>query len=262
MFIFIVCALWRERLRDSSQAPCRWCYTQPCAAELPARNALHNIVYYTAQAGRCSDNGRYLVRILIGLPSLWPIFRDDTYSLWANAEVLNLPWNKPSHSPLKCSFVRGSFQKFCTLYIFSSKMDLFYKIHLQAFNVISIVLYHSGPTSGQVLYSCLDAFVVDASDYSGHLIRHLLNTSEAFPTEWFLQFWEQVKVWWAQPTTLWLVPKKSLRGKRFRSIEELSNEVTWVIRCINNEGVQIGIQDLPKRWTAVIKLNGDYIEGL
>jgi hypothetical protein len=91
---------------------------------------------------------------------------------------------------------------FCTLYVFSLKMNLFYKIHLQAFSVISIVLYHSGPTFGQVLYSCLDAFIVDASDYPGHLIRHLLNASEAFPTEWFLQFWEQVEVWWAQPTTL------------------------------------------------------------
>ena len=45
-------------------------------------------------------------------------------------------------------------------------MNLFYKIHLQAFNVISIVPYHSGPTFGQVLYSHQDAFVVDASDYS------------------------------------------------------------------------------------------------
>ena len=60
-------------------------------------------------------------------------------------------------------------------------MNLFYKIHLQAFNVISIVLYHSGPTFGHVLYSCQDT-VVDASDYSGHRIRHLLNASEAFPT--------------------------------------------------------------------------------
>jgi hypothetical protein len=75
-------------------------------------------------------------------------------------------------------------------------MNLFYKIHLQA----SIVLYHSGPTFGKVLYSCLDAIVVDASDYTGHLIRHLLDASEAFPTEWFLQFWEQVKFWWAEPT--------------------------------------------------------------
>jgi hypothetical protein len=71
-------------------------------------------------------------------------------------------------------------------------MNLFYKIHLQVFNVISIVIYHSGPTFGKVLYSCLDAFVVDASDYSGYLIGHLLNVSEAFPTEWFLQFWEQI----------------------------------------------------------------------
>jgi histone-lysine N-methyltransferase SETMAR len=56
--------------------------------------------------------------------------------------------------------------------------------------------------------------------------------------------------------------KKPLRGKRFRSIEEVSNEVTRVIRHIKNEGVLTGIQDLPKRWTAVIKHNGDYIEGL
>jgi hypothetical protein len=94
-------------------------------------------------------------------------------------------------------------------------MNLFYKIHLQVFNVISIVLYHSGPTFGNVLYSCLDAFVVDVSDYSGHLIRHLLNASEAFPTEWFLQFWEKSQS---------LVG--SALGKRFRSIEEVSNEVT------------------------------------
>jgi histone-lysine N-methyltransferase SETMAR len=56
--------------------------------------------------------------------------------------------------------------------------------------------------------------------------------------------------------------KKSLRGKRFRSIKEVSNEVTRVIRCINNEGVLTAIQELPKSWTAVIKHNGDYIEGL
>jgi hypothetical protein len=86
-------------------------------------------------------------------------------------------------------------------------MNLFYKIHLQAFNVISVVLYRSGPTFGQVLYSCQDAFVVNASDYSGHLIRHFLNASEAFPTEWFLQFWKQVKVWWAYVRTVRRVGK-------------------------------------------------------
>ena len=78
---------------------------------------------------------------------------------------------------------------------FLFKMNLFYKILLQASNIISIVLYHSGPTFGQVLHSCQHTFVVDASDYSGHLIRHLLNASEAFPTQWFIQFWEQVKDW-------------------------------------------------------------------
>ena len=100
-----------------------------------------------------------------------------------------------SHPQETDKIVRGSFQKFCTLYVFSLKMNLFYKIHLQAFNVISIVLYHSDPTFRQVLYSCQDANVVGASDYSGHLIRHLLNSSEAFSTEWFLQFWEQIKGW-------------------------------------------------------------------
>ena len=84
-------------------------------------------------------------------------------------------------NPSCSTVIRGSFQKFCTLYVFSLKMNLFYKIHLQAFNVISIVLYHRGPTFGQIMYSCQDAYVVDASDYSGHLIRHLLNASEAFP---------------------------------------------------------------------------------
>jgi hypothetical protein len=88
-------------------------------------------------------------------------------------------------------------------------MNLFYKIHLQAFNVIYIVLYHSGPTFGQVLYSCLDAFVVDASDYWGHLTRHLLNASEAFPTEWFLQFWDQSKSGGLSPPLFDLFPKSN-----------------------------------------------------
>jgi hypothetical protein len=86
-------------------------------------------------------------------------------------------------------------------YVFSLKINLFYKIHLLAFNVISIVFYHSGPTFGQVLCSCQDAFVVDASDYSSQLVRQLLDASEAFPTEWFLQLWEQVKGWWTRIRT-------------------------------------------------------------
>jgi hypothetical protein len=86
--------------------------------------------------------------------------------------------------------IHGSFQKFCTLYGFSLKVNLFYKIHLQTFNVIYIVLYHSGPTFVQVLYSSLDAFVFDASGYSGHLIRHFLNASEAF--------WAHQTLTWSQ----------------------------------------------------------------
>jgi hypothetical protein len=75
------------------------------------------------------------------------------------------------------------------------------------------------------LYSCLDAFIVDVSDYSGHLIRHL-NASEAFPMEWFLR--KKSKTGGLIPPDFDLFPKfkKPLRGKRFRSIEEVSNEVT------------------------------------
>jgi len=64
------------------------------------------------------------------------------------------------------------------------------------------------------------------------------------------------------PPAFHLFPKmkKPRRGKRFRSTEEVSNEVTPVIRHINKEGVLTGIQDLPKRWTAVTKHNGDYTE--
>jgi hypothetical protein len=52
MFIFIICAVWRERLRDSSQAlTARWCSTQPCAVRPSARGALQNIIHYAVQAG-------------------------------------------------------------------------------------------------------------------------------------------------------------------------------------------------------------------
>jgi hypothetical protein len=113
-----------------------------------------------------------------------------------------------------------------TLYVFSLKMNLFYKIHLQAFNVISIVLYHSGPTFGQVLYSCVDAFVVDASDYSGHLIRHLLHVSEAFPTEWFLR--NKSKSSGLSPPDLDLFPKFDL----FRRNHSVGNASEALRSCL------------------------------
>jgi hypothetical protein len=72
----------------------------------------------------------------------------------------------------------------------------------------------------------MDAFVVDASDYSAHLIRHLLNASEVFSTEWFLR--NTSKSGGLSPPDFDWPPKlkKPLCGKRFISIEEVSNEVT------------------------------------
>jgi hypothetical protein len=43
-------------------------------------------------------------------------------------------------------------------------------------------------------------------------------------------------------------------GNASEALRRFSNEVTVVIGRINNEGVLTGIQDLFKRWTAVIKV--------
>jgi hypothetical protein len=75
------------------------------------------------------------------------------------------------------SLTRGSFQKFCTLYIFSSKMNLFYKIHLQAFNLISTLCFIT--VVQRLGKSCIPVWTPS-----------LL-----------------MQVWWAQPSRLWLVPK-------------------------------------------------------
>jgi hypothetical protein len=114
---------------------------------------------------------------------LWTPTDYCSFHWWVQYNCL---WKPCECITLQLFLIRGSFQNFCTLYVFSLKMSLFYKIHLQAFNIIYIVLYHSGSSFWKILYSCLDALVVNASDYSGHLIRHLLIASEAFPTEWFL----------------------------------------------------------------------------
>jgi len=101
------------------------------------------------------------------------------------------------------------------------------------------VLYHSGPTFGQVLYSRQDAFVVDASDYSFHLIRYPFNVSEAFPTEWILQFWEQVKGWWAHVRTVRRVGKHlpSILFQNFRYC-------TWGMRSRVNVRSLVTARDL------------------
>jgi len=99
-------------------------------------------------------------------------------------------------------------------------MDLFYKTHLQAFNVISIVLYHSGPTFGQVLYSCQDAFVCWCFWLLGS--PHL-DTPQCF---WsvshgvvLFNFGNKSKVWWAHVRTVRRVGKQLpsiLFPKKFR----------------------------------------------
>jgi hypothetical protein len=157
--------------------------------------------------------------------------------------------------------IRGSFQKFCTLCFFfknefilqNTFTGLQGNLHFalsQRSNIWESLVFLSG------------RLLVDASDYLRHLIRHLLNPSEAFATEWFHR--NKWKSGGYSPTDfdLFRKLKKPLRGKSFRSIEELSNEVTWVFRRINIEGVQTEIQNMPKCWTAVIKYNGVYIEDL
>jgi hypothetical protein len=72
---------------------------------------------------------------------------------------------------------------------FLFKMDLFYKVDLQASNVIiSILLYHSGPTFGLFLYSCLDTFVVDASDTQVTSLHTSSMLLKRFPWSGFFNF--------------------------------------------------------------------------
>ncbi|KAK9712413.1 hypothetical protein QE152_g24901 [Popillia japonica] len=55
--------------------------------------------------------------------------------------------------------------------------------------------------------------------------------------------------------------KKPMRGRRFRSLEELSTAVTRAIRQMNKDGILNGIVKLPTRWDSVIEKQGDYFEG-
>ena len=56
--------------------------------------------------------------------------------------------------------------------------------------------------------------------------------------------------------------KMNMRGVRFSTLEDLSASVTRRIRQLNCSRDLTGIMDLPKRWYAVIRQKGDYIEGL
>jgi len=56
--------------------------------------------------------------------------------------------------------------------------------------------------------------------------------------------------------------KINMRGVRFSTLEDLSASVTRRVRQLNSSRDLTGIMDLPKRWNAVIRQKGDYIEGL
>jgi hypothetical protein len=69
----------------------------------------------------------------------WNIVNKNTVNCHHNERQQNrFSWvNKNKTQPPKTSslyeIIRGSLQEFCTLYVFFLKMNLFYKIHLQAF---------------------------------------------------------------------------------------------------------------------------------
>jgi hypothetical protein len=54
--------------------------------------------------------------------------------------------------------------------------------------------------------------------------------------------------------------KETMRGHCFSSLEEISAAITRTIRRLKKSGTLNGIANLPKRWDAVIKKEGDYIE--
>ena len=56
--------------------------------------------------------------------------------------------------------------------------------------------------------------------------------------------------------------KGPMRGHRFSSLEEVCAAVTRAIRGLDKIGTLNTIENLPKRWDAVIEKLGDYIEGL
>jgi len=56
--------------------------------------------------------------------------------------------------------------------------------------------------------------------------------------------------------------KINMRDVRFSTLEDLSASVTRCVRQLNCSRDLTGIMDLPKRWDAVIRQKGDYIEGI
>ena len=66
------------------------------------------------------------------------------------------------------------------------------------------------------------------------------------------------------PDETWIrhfVPGLKSQSSQWKHTEAFT-EVARVIRQLKSEGVLSGKQNLPKRWEAVIRRKGDYIEGL
>jgi hypothetical protein len=78
------------------------------------------------------------------------------------------------------------------------------------------------------LYSCLDAFVVDVSDYRVTSLDTSSMVLKHFPRSGFFNFGNRSKYIGLSPPDFDLFQKLKtpLREKRFKSIEEVSNEVT------------------------------------
>ena len=59
-----------------------------------------------------------------------------------------------------------------------------------------------------------------------------------------------------------LIPKMPMRGKRYRTIEDVKQAAERSLCTINRLGSANGIQRLPRRWEHIVHNGGDYIEGL
>ena len=61
-----------------------------------------------------------------------------------------------------------------------------------------------------------------------------------------------------------LIPKMKMpmRGKRYRTIEDVKQAAEHSLRTINRLDSANGIQRLLRRWEQVVHNGGDYIEGL
>ena len=59
-----------------------------------------------------------------------------------------------------------------------------------------------------------------------------------------------------------LIPKMPMRGKRYRTIEDVKQAAEHSLCTINRLGSANGIQQLLRRWEHVVHNGGDYIEGL